>query len=298
MDQDNSVNREAAPGQTGWLDRLIRSPPIRLLLFGGGIVALLLLLQWLTGLLAQGLGVGWLSGLINVVLAILAVHFAYRGLTRLLERRAATELSLAGAPGETGVGVLIGVGLLAVTVGLIAVLGYYRVEGIGSWAALATALAIAATSSYTEEVLFRGVIFRIVEEGFGTWSALVISVALFGLVHLANPNATLYGAAVIGIEGGMLLGVAYLLTRRLWLPIGIHFGWNFIQAGGFGPNLSGHEVESLLQSRLRGPELLSGGALGVEGSVFALTLCLLVGLVLLDQARRRDRFIRPFWSRR
>ena len=141
-------------------------------------------------------------------------------------------------------------------------------------------------------------IFRIAEEGFGTWVALVISVLLFGLSHLANPNATLYGAAAIGIEGGMLLGVTYLLTRRLWLPIGIHFGWNFIQAGVFGPNLSGHEVESLLQSRLSGPELLSGGALGVEGSVFALTLCLLVSLVLLDQARRRGRFIRPFWSRR
>ncbi len=298
MGQDNSVNREAAAGQAGWLDRLIRSPLIRLLLFGGGIVALLLLLQWLSGVLAQGLGVGWLSGLINVVLAILAVHFAYRGITRLLERRSATELSLAGAPRETGAGVLIGVGLLTVTVGLIAVIGYYQVEGIGSWAALATALGIAATSGYTEEVLFRGVIFRIVEEWLGTWLALAISVVLFGLSHLANPNATLYGAAAIGIEGGMLLGVAYLLTRRLWLPIGIHFGWNFVQAGVFGPNLSGHEVESLLQSRLSGPELLSGGALGVEGSLFTLTLCLLVSFVLLDRARRRDRFIRPFWSRR
>jgi hypothetical protein len=128
--------------------------------------------------------------------------------------------------------------------------------------------------------------------------ALVISVLLFGLAHLGNPNATLYGAAAIGIEGGMLLGVAYLLTRRLWLPIGIHFGWNFIQAGVFGPNLSGHEVESLLQSRLSGPELLSGGALGVEGSVFTLTLCLLVSFVFLIRVRRRDRFIRPFWSRR
>ena len=291
------MNQDNQPQQPGWLDRLIRSPLTRLLLFGGGIVALLLLLQWLSGALAQGLGVGWLSGLINVVLAILAVHFAYRGLTRLLERRAATELSLVGAPGETGVGALIGVGLLAVTVGIIAVLGYYRVGGIGSWTALATALGIAATSSYTEEVLFRGVIFRIAEEGLGTWSALAISVLLFGLSHLANPNATLYGAAAIGIEGGMLLGVAYLLTRRLWLPIGIHFGWNFIQAGVFGPNLSGHEVESLLRSRLSGPELLSGGALGVEGSAFTITLCLLVSLVLLIRVRRRDRFIRPFWSR-
>ncbi|MDE0528687.1 MAG: type II CAAX endopeptidase family protein [Truepera sp.] len=292
MSQDNQ------PQQPGWLARIVRSPPIRLLLFGGSIATLLELLPPVTDGLTRGLGIGWLSSVIGVVVTILAVHFAYRGITRLLERRSTTELSLAGAPGETGAGVVIGVGLLTVIVGLIAALGYYRVEGIGSWAALATALGIAATSGYTEEVLFRGVIFRIVEEGLGTWLALVISVVLFGLAHLGNPNATLYGAAAIGIEGGMLLGAAYLLTRRLWLPIGLHFGWNFIQAGVFGPNLSGNEVESLLQSRLSGPDLLSGGALGVEGSVFTLTLCLLVSLLLLARARRRDRFIRPFWSRR
>ena len=91
--------------------------------------------------------------------------------------------------------------------------------------------------------------------------ALGITVALFGLVHLGNPNSSLYGAAAIGIEAGVLLGAAYVLTRRLWLVIGIHFGWNFIQAGVFGPNVSGIRVESLLRSELSGPELLSGGSL-------------------------------------
>ena len=108
----------------------------------------------------------------------------------------------------------------------------------------------------------------------------------------------IYGAAAIGIEAGMLLGAAYVVTRRLWLAVGVHFGWNFMQAGVFGPNLSGRQVSSLLESRLSGPDLLSGGALGVEGSVFAIAVCLAASLVLLKRAQREGRFIRPFWRRR
>ena len=116
--------------------------------------------------------------------------------------------------------------------------------------------------------------------------------------HLSNPQAKLYGAAAIGIEAGMLLGAAYVATRRLWLAIGIHFGWNFMQAGIFGPSLSGHEAGSMLQSRLSGPDLLSGGALGVEGSVFAVAVCLVMSALFLIKARRRGQIVRPFWRRK
>ena len=282
---------------TRWLDRIALFPLTRILVYVGGISAVL----WLQGLAAGGLRVVLgtvLSGVANVVLAILAIHFAYRGIARLLERRSAVELSLSGAPLETGAGALVGAGCLTVTVGMVAALGYYDVQGIGAWATLVTAFGIAATSGYIEEVIFRGVIFRIVEESLGSWLALAISVALFGLAHLGNPNATLYGAAAIGIEAGVLLGAAYMVTRRLWFAIGVHFGWNFMQAGVFGPQVSGRQVDSLLQSRLSGPDLLSGGALGLEGSLFAVTVCLLVSLVFLNRARRQDLFVRPFWRRR
>ena len=283
---------------TRWPGRIVRFPLTRILLFIGGIGAALGLLRVVAGGLARGLGTGWPIVVANLVLAILVVHFAYRGIARLLERRSAVELSLSGAPLETAAGALVGAGCLTVTVGLVAALGYYEVQEIGTWAALVTALGIAAPSGYIEEVIFRGVIFRIAEESLGSWLALAISVALFGLAHLGNPSATLYGAAAIGIEAGVLLGAAYIVTRRLWFAIGVHFGWNFMQAGVFGPNVSGRQVESLLQSRLSGPDLLSGGALGLEGSVFAIAVCLLASLVLLTRARRQDRFIRPFWRRR
>ncbi len=207
------------------------------------------------------------------------------------------NFGLSGALRETSAGTLVGAACLTLIVALIAALGFYQVQGVGAWTALLTAFGLAAVSGYAEEVIFRGVVFRILEEGLGTWLALTISAALFGLVHLSNPNATLYGTAAIGIEAGVLLGAAYVLTRRLWLAIGVHFGWNFMVAGVFGPSLSGYQVRSVLQSRLSGPDFLSGGALGVEGSVFAIAVCLLASAVFLRRARLQGRFIRPFWRR-
>ena len=281
----------------GFFGRIAYFPPIRLVLFAAGIAGTLWLLRQLTGSIANTLGTGWPSQVAHVVLPILAIHFAYCGITRLLERRSADELGPRGAVREASAGAMTGAACLTLTVALVFALGYYRVEGVGAWTALLTAFGIAATSSYIEEVIFRGVLFRIVEEGLGTWLALGITVAVFGLAHLGNPNATLYGAVVIGVEAGVLLGAAYVVTRRLWLAIGVHFGWNFMQAGVFGPNLSGHEVGSLLQSRLSGPDFLSGGELGVEGSLFAVLVCGAVSFLLLTQARRRGLLIRPFWRR-
>ena len=281
----------------GFFGRIAYFPPIRLVLFAAGIAGTLWLLRWVTGAVAGALGSWWPSGVANMVLAILAVHFAYRGLTQLLEQRPAEELSRRGAAPEIGAGALVGAVCLTLTVALVFAVGYYRIEAVGAWTALLTAFGIAATSSYIEEIVFRGVLFRIVEEWLGTWFAFAISVGFFGAAHLSNPNATLYGALVIGVEAGVLLGAAFVVTRRLWLAIGIHFGWNFMQAGVFGPNLSGHEVGSLLESRLSGPDVLSGGNLGVEGSVFAVLVCGGVSALLLMKAARRGLFVRPFWRR-
>ncbi len=295
------MNETATPERkppTPWLGRIVQFPPTRIVLFIGGIAGTLAFLQLVISGLVRVLGPWWPGGLANVALQILAVHFVYTGMVRLLERRCATELSSDSAAHEAGAGVLIGGGCLTVTVAPIAALDYYEVVGIGAWTTLATALGIAAASGYIEEVIFRGVLFRIVEESLGTWLALGTTIALFGLAHLGNPNATLYGAAAIGIEAGMLLGAAYVVTRRLWFAVGVHFGWNFMQAGVFGPSVSGVQVGSLLQSRLSGPDVLSGGALGVEGSVFAIIVCLLASLFLLARARRENRFIEPFWHRR
>jgi hypothetical protein len=96
------------------------------------------------------------------------------------------------------------------------------------------------------------------------------------------------------VEGGVLLSAAYVLTRRLWLPIGIHFGWDFSQDALFGV---GNGAKGLVEGDLSGPALLSGGSAGVEGSVVALLLCAGVGAYLLVRAGRQGGLLAPSWKR-
>ena len=128
-----------AAASARWLGRIVRFPVTRILLFIVGIAAALWLARLVTS--GRGLGAWWPGAAANAVLQILAVHFAYRGMVRLLERRSADELCLRGAARETSAGILVGAGCLTVTVGIVAALGYYHVEGFGAWAALAAALA-------------------------------------------------------------------------------------------------------------------------------------------------------------
>src|SRR5206468_8601734 len=134
---------------------------------------------------------------------------------------------------------------------------------------------------------FRGILFRIVEAGLGSWLGLLVSAAVFGLAHLANPGSNVIGAASIIIEAGILLAAAYMFTRRLWLPIGLHFAWNFTEAGIFGADVSGRHIGGLLRSTLTGPAWLTGGAFGPEASVVAVVLCLAVGVAFIVAAVRR-----------
>ncbi len=171
---DRVMHESPAPDEKprkGWLRRAAHFPVIRILLFTAGISASLHLVRLAHDGLGPVLGEGWPSSAANLTLQILAVHVVYCGIVRLLEQRRAEELALSGAVRETGAGVLVGGGCLTVTVGLIAALGYYQVEEIGAWSALAAAFHMAAGSSYIEEVIFRGVIFRVTEEALGTQPA-------------------------------------------------------------------------------------------------------------------------------
>jgi uncharacterized protein len=126
----------------------------------------------------------------------------------------------------------------------------------------------------------------------------VISALIFGAGHLGNPNATLWAALAIAIEAGIMLAAAYVLTRRLWVPIGIHMAWNFVQGGIFGVAVSGNEAQGLLQSTLSGPTLLSGGEFGAEASIFAVIVCLTAGIYFIWKSYTQGKFIKPFWNRR
>jgi membrane protease YdiL (CAAX protease family) len=232
---------------------------------------------------------------IATALAFLLVYVLY---VLLVEWRPVRELSLKGALLELGAGGFLGAGLFTLTIVSIWAAGCYEVTGWNGVLAAAPALSLSLGSGFAEEILVRGVIFRITEEGLGTWPAIAISSALFGLAHAKNPNASAVSVMAIALEAGVLLAAAFILTRRLWLAIGVHSAWNFVQGGVFGVAVSGQSMESILKSRPTGPDILSGGEFGAETSVFAMIYCLAAGVFLLVKAHGLKRFIAVPWRRR
>ena len=104
----------------------------------------------------------------------------------------------------------------------------------------------------SEELLFRGILFRWIEEFGGSWAALIVTSVLFGAAHLVNPNATYIAAVGIAVEAGVMLGAAYMLTRSLWFPMGIHAAWNFTQGEIFDIPVSGTPMHGLVRPSCRG----------------------------------------------
>lgn len=273
----------------------MRSPHVRLplaLLF----VVPVFLAQGAVWLLKDRLGLMPVA-LLSAFIACVGGVAAYTLYTHRIERRAVQEFGRAGAVNELGLGLLLGATLMGASVGVLALLGHYRISGTRELAVVIVPLCLSLASGTIEEILMRGVLFRLLEESLGTWIALAISAAVFGALHLANPGASLLAAAAIAFEAGILLGAAYVLTRRLWLAIGIHVAWNFTQSGLFSVPVSGFPIKGWLVSETTGPAWLTGGAFGVEASVTAFAVCTAAGVALLFIAHRRGHFIAPRWRR-
>ncbi len=203
-----------------------------------------------------------------------------------------TELARRGAWQAMGWGTLIGIALFALVIVNLAFLGSYDVEGWGSVTGALGMIGFMAAAAVTEELLFRGVLFRIAEERVGTWIAMVSTGLLFGMVHLFNEHATVWGGLAVAIEAGGMLTAAYIATRSLWLPIGLHFGWNFAAAGIFSSEVSGNGATSgLLQTSTSGSTLVTGGSFGPEGSLYSVVFCVVVTLAFLWLARRRGHIV-------
>ena len=157
---------------------------------------------------------------------------------------------------------------------------------------------MAVSTGIFEELVFRGALFRIVEEALGSWISLLVSSFVFGFMHLLNPEGTVMGAVFISIEAGLLLAAAYMVTRRLWLCIGLHMAWNFAQSGVFSGIVSGSfNQPGLLKSSVAGPAVLTGGVFGLESSVVAVLVCTAAGLIMLRIAIQRGHILPPFWAR-
>ena len=257
----------AGDGRTSNWRRMARHPLIRIVVASLAILLVVALTQSALRTLRGHVPLPLYYGLFATG-SVLVMLVTYRAFVRLVERRAPREVAAAGAAGELVRGLLLGASLAAAIVGLLWLAGAYVVMGVTMSMAVAGALATDVAGGLLEELLFRAVLFRIGRELVGTWWALLLSSLLFGLVHAGTPITVAVAAL-----GGLLCGAAYMLTGRVWMAAGIHIAWDFVQDGVLG--VSGGQT-SVLQARLTGPVALTGGAVGIEGSLLTLVL---VGVV-------------------
>ncbi|RPF21093.1 CPBP family intramembrane glutamic endopeptidase [Myceligenerans xiligouense] len=233
----------------------------------------------------------WLTFVVGLLVAAGAV-LGYRWVVGRTERRAVDELGPARAGRAVGWSTLLGLGLFGLVIAIIAALGGYHVSGDGSFSGFVWLLGFMAVVAVVEELLFRGVLFRHVERWFGTWVALVGTGLVFGMAHLFNPHATWWGAIAIAVEAGGMLGAAYVATRRLWVPIGLHLGWNVAGSAIFSTAVSGNDTrQGLVDATTSGPTIIAGGQFGPEASLFAVLLCLGAAVVFLRVAARRGNLV-------
>jgi membrane protease YdiL (CAAX protease family) len=230
------------------------------------------------------------------VIAVLCLA-TYIVASRLIERRIPTELAAKRALPEGGIGIAIGFLLFGVVMAILLVAGVYHPAGWGATSGLVNGLFFAVLAGMMEEILFRGLLFRLSSKIVGTWGALIFTAGLFGLAHRLNPGATMASSVAIALEAGVLLGAAYAATRRLWLPIGLHVGWNFTEGSLFGMTLSGNTMATgLLRGSLSGPRILTGGAFGPEASIVAVMVCLAAAIFFVWRIVKLHRAEPAMWS--
>lgn len=247
----------------------------------------------------QGLGLDkpWLAPLPVVFLVL--VTWACLRLRREPLAAVGLHLDRAWARDVLG-GAALGTALILIVAGLIALAGGVRfhldpARGLGALAMGAWAFVWVAL---LEELLFRGFVFQRLVDGLGRWPALLAMALLFALAHWGNPGMdgpTLAWATVDTVLGALLLGLAYLRTGSLALPIGIHFGWNWAQGALLGFDVSGFgQAGWLLPELLDKPQWLTGGAFGPEASVFAVWVdAVAVGLMWKWKASADARSMAP-----
>lgn len=222
------------------------------------------------------------SKAIQAVFSILIIIMTYRTFFKWIDQRDISEVSRIGMLPELGGGFFLGFTLIAVVIAILSLLGFYKGGWINTIFSAWKPLLIFSVMGVLEEVIFRGIIYRITENRLGTIRALIISSLFFGFVHMSNDNFNVFSGIAIALELGLLTGIAYTLSGRLWLPIAIHVGWNYSLIF-FGAIVSGaSEYDLVIHGEISGPTWATGGAFGPENSLITvlLSLVLFAGLYI------------------
>ena len=212
---------------------------------------------------------------ITASFSTLLMIVVYYFLLKYYEKRPFTEFAPEFIGKELFGGFLLGFGVIGLEVLILYFLGFYEVVSINSFYAFIPSIALIMGGVMLEELVFRGLVYRILEDWKGSGIALIVSSIIFQLPHFTNPNEALL-PAILGILFGLATAVMYAYTRRLWLPFAFHFGWNIAQPA-LGTTLSGiDEFDLLVDAKMNGPELLTGSAFGIEDSLMSMLVLIIL----------------------
>ena len=249
--------------------------------------ALALYPQLINDLLTQLKPEHMLFGAIAETLAITTSVFLAR---RFIDKRSIESLGLKLSP-QTGIDILTGIGITLLQMALIYLLmfglGWITFEGF-AWefdppgivvSNMLIFFAVFILVGWNEELLSRGYHLQTIGSGLNLFWGVIISSAIFGGLHLGNPSANALSTAGIFLAG-IFFAYGYIRTKQLWLPMGMHLGWNFFEGVVFGFPVSGLDIYPLTRIDVHGPELWTGGAFGPEAGLIVIPV-LILGAVLI-----------------
>ena len=224
------------------------------------------------------------SAFIKFPMSLSFTVFLLYAFKKYLERFAkeAVRLSLFGKAHKIFVGFIISTLLISVTIVCLFINKQYHVLSVNfslesQFAWLSFCLLIAVV----EEIIFRGIIFRQVSDCWNIKIGLITSALIFGILHIFNKDATLWSSLAIAINGGWLYAIAYAYHQTIWVPIGMHWAWNYLEGGILGYEISGITQAGipLITAKITGPALLTGGNYGPVSSI--ITIAIGIGLSMM-----------------
>ena len=259
-------------------------------------------LVWLNSIFMPHKEIQIVRLIIIPIISIILVLVSYIALCRYYERRKITELSTSNIGKYLLVGLLLGLLIPSLSILVAYLRGEYIILSISNLTNiflrdLTISIGFGISIAVFEEVLFRGVVFRLMEEKLGSYLALIISVLIFGFIHLMNGNGSFFAGFSISVIG-ILITAAFIYTRNLWFPIAIHFAWNFAEGDIFGTPVSGDPAStSIIVSQLEGSKWFTGGVWGIEATVQIVIFSLIAGIILLALSHKKGEIIKPYWKR-
>jgi CAAX protease family protein len=293
--QNSQVDRTSNQTQ---LQRILNFFVTKIIIGSGFIILLVVSIEWLRSTLLDKTS---LSDNIKALIVAIAEAFiaviGYIFIFRLYEkRRQIHELSAGLLINNASIGFLSGVLLQSLFILFIYLGGTFLVMSLNSSSALVQPFAFALTAGFVAEIILIGVLFRLLEQQIGTVLSLIAFIMLFGILHVNVKGATSISIGATAMQAGLLLPASYVFSRNLWLPIFLHFGWDFAEPGIFGGiNPSTSLTGGLLTSKIAGNPLLTGGPTGPQNSLSSLVVCLVLGLILLFLAKRKNNLKSPYW---